>query len=102
MTVQPESHQRPGAQIVTTRKEGIFDGVELFKWDFGALFAIPIIVFGFNCHANVRALSTLAPCSQALGADAAPGHLCGPVTRCHSDPRQTLMLISCFPVPHSC
>ena len=43
------------AQIVMTRKEGVFDGVELFKWDFGALFAIPIIVFGFNCHANVRA-----------------------------------------------
>ncbi len=44
------------AQIVMTRKEGVFDGVELFKWDFGALFAIPIIVFGFNCHANVRPL----------------------------------------------
>ena len=42
-------------QIIMTRKEGVFDGVELFRWDFGALFAIPIIVFGFNCHANVRA-----------------------------------------------
>jgi amino acid permease len=41
-------------QIIMTRKEGVFDGVELFRWDFGALFAIPIIVFGFNCHANVR------------------------------------------------
>ena len=43
------------SQIVMARKEGVFDGVELFRWDFGALFAIPIIVFGFNCHANVRA-----------------------------------------------
>ena len=42
------------SQIIMTRKEGVFDGVELFRWDFGALFAIPIIVFGFNCHANVR------------------------------------------------
>ena len=29
-----------------------WEGVELIRLDFGALFAIPIVVFGFNCHAN--------------------------------------------------
>ena len=29
-----------------------FDGVELLRLDYGALFALPIVVFGFNCHAN--------------------------------------------------
>jgi amino acid permease len=40
-----------------------WEGVELIKFDFGALFALPIVVFGFNCHANsvshvIRALLT--------------------------------------------
>ncbi len=39
-------------QIVSHRDER-WEGVHLFKFDFQALFAIPIIVFGFNCHANV-------------------------------------------------
>lgn len=38
-------------------ERGTTDDLVLFKWDFGALFAIPIIVFGFNCHANVRPLA---------------------------------------------
>ena len=28
-------------------------GVELFKFDSGVLLAIPIFVFGFQCHVNV-------------------------------------------------
>jgi len=28
------------------------DGVDWIKLDFGALYALPIVVFGFNCHAN--------------------------------------------------
>lgn len=38
---------------ITSHREAPFGEILLFRWDFGALFAIPIIVFGFNCHANV-------------------------------------------------
>jgi len=37
----------------------MFAGVELFHFDLNALYAIPIIVFGFNCHANVGNLVAL-------------------------------------------
>lgn len=40
-----------GSQIAADR--GDFSDVKLFNWSFDALFAIPIVVFGFNCHANV-------------------------------------------------
>ena len=45
------------------RREGIstWEGVELIKFDFGALFALPIVVFGFNCHAN--SVSYVISCS---------------------------------------
>ena len=33
-------------------------GVVLFKVDVSALYAVPIIVFGFNCHPNVVAVFT--------------------------------------------
>lgn len=42
-----------GSQIVADRGATRFQDVSLFFLDFKALFAIPIIVFGFNCHANV-------------------------------------------------
>ncbi len=72
-----------------TRKEGVFDGVELFKWDFGALFAIPIIVFGFNCHANVRAL--LVPASMTAGSDGCRRISRAPVWCCYV----VSMLLAC-------
>jgi len=33
-----------------------WEGVELIRLDWGALFALPIVVFGFNCHANAVAI----------------------------------------------
>ena len=45
-----------GSQIATER--GDFSDVKLFNWSFDALFAIPIVVFGFNCHANVVTIFT--------------------------------------------
>ena len=41
------------ASQITAQRGAPFEDIALFRWDFGALFAIPIIVFGFNCHANV-------------------------------------------------
>lgn len=41
-----------GTKIVRARGSP-WEDVHWFNWDFKALFAIPIIVFGFNCHANV-------------------------------------------------
>ena len=35
--------------------------VRLFAWDYEALFALPIVVFGFNCHANVVTIFRCAP-----------------------------------------
>ena len=43
---------RWAAQIFRAKEEPWAE-VRLFIFDFHALFAIPIIVFGFNCHANV-------------------------------------------------
>ena len=45
-----------GSQIAAER--GDFGDVKLFNWSFDALFAIPIVVFGFNCHANVVTIFT--------------------------------------------
>ena len=39
------------AELVAQR--GDWSDVHTFRWDYQALFAIPIVVFGFNCHANV-------------------------------------------------
>jgi hypothetical protein len=47
-----------GTEIVVER--GDFSDVQLFVWRFDALFAIPIVVFGFNCHANVVTIFTCA------------------------------------------
>eukprot|EP00877_Chromochloris_zofingiensis_P003558 jgi/Chrzof1/13202/Cz07g24080.t1 len=41
-----------GVQIVQHR-DPPFEGVNLFVWDISALYAVSIIVFGFNSHANV-------------------------------------------------
>ena len=41
------------ASHIAAERAAPFEDIALFRWDFGALFAIPIIVFGFNCHANV-------------------------------------------------
>lgn len=41
-----------GSQIVADRVPH-FSNVKAFQLNFGALFALPIVVFGFNCHANV-------------------------------------------------
>ena len=38
---------------IVHHKPDPWDEVHLVVWKFDALFAIPIIVFGFNCHANV-------------------------------------------------
>ena len=45
---------------ITSERPAPFEDILLFRWDFGALFAIPIIVFGFNCHANVVTIFTCA------------------------------------------
>lgn len=45
-----------GTEIVLER--GDFSDVKLFNWTFDALFAVPIVVFGFNCHANVVTIFT--------------------------------------------
>lgn len=47
--------------IISSRRSHPFEAIALFHWDVGALFAIPIIVFGFNCHANVVTIFTWAP-----------------------------------------
>lgn len=59
------------ASMITSQREKRFEAIALFHWDVGALFAIPIIVFGFNCHANVVTIFTCAPplhncCLKAL------------------------------------
>ncbi|KAG2435521.1 hypothetical protein HYH02_011815 [Chlamydomonas schloesseri] len=41
-----------GMQIALQRPD-LMTGVELFRADYDSLFAIPIVVFGFNCHAMV-------------------------------------------------
>ena len=46
------------AQMVTER--GDWADIALFHWDYQALFAIPIVVFGFNCHANVVTIFSCA------------------------------------------
>lgn len=46
------------AQMVTER--GDWADIKLFHWDYQALFAIPIVVFGFNCHANVVTIFSCA------------------------------------------
>ena len=38
--------------------QGGWDDIKLFNWSYDALFAIPIVVFGFNCHANVVTIFT--------------------------------------------
>jgi len=45
-------------QIVTARAD--WSDVHTFNWRYDALFAIPIIVFGFNCHANVVTIFSCA------------------------------------------
>ena len=46
-------------QVAAQRGPGHhLDGVALFKWDLGALYALPILVFGFNSHPNVVAVFT--------------------------------------------
>lgn len=39
-------------QITLSRAEP-WENVSLFHVDIKALYALPIVVFGFNCHANV-------------------------------------------------
>lgn len=52
-----------GSAIVHARPvEFRYEHVALFHWDIRALFAIPIVVFGFNCHANVVTVMTCAAC----------------------------------------
>ncbi|PNW81882.1 hypothetical protein CHLRE_06g264450v5 [Chlamydomonas reinhardtii] len=41
-----------GMQIALQRPD-LMAGVRLFEMDYDSLFAIPIVVFGFNCHAMV-------------------------------------------------
>ena len=43
---------------ITSARSAPFSDILLFRGDFGALFAIPIIVFGFNSHANVVTIFT--------------------------------------------
>lgn len=51
---QSPLHQGKLSKVEVVCREPHFEHVEwLIKWDLGALFAIPIIVFGFNCHPNV-------------------------------------------------
>ncbi|KAK9804447.1 hypothetical protein WJX73_002133 [Symbiochloris irregularis] len=48
-----------GTELVRQRPEATrYDGVALFHFDFKALSAIPIVVFGFNSHANVVTIMT--------------------------------------------
>lgn len=56
-------------QIVAARPRGhYFDDVALVHANFHALFAIPIVVFGFNCHTNVVTIMMCAALSAALSA----------------------------------
>uniref|UniRef100_A0A7S0RPD5 Amino acid transporter transmembrane domain-containing protein n=1 Tax=Chlamydomonas leiostraca TaxID=1034604 RepID=A0A7S0RPD5_9CHLO len=57
------------------QRGSVLEGVELFRFDAGALYAIPIIVFGFNCHANVVSIfSELASTPDVLmSASLVPG-----------------------------
>ncbi|CAK0787069.1 hypothetical protein CVIRNUC_010285 [Coccomyxa viridis] len=59
-----------GSQIAAER--GDFSDVKLFNWSFDALFAIPIVVFGFNCHANVVTIFTELDRSPAMLISALP------------------------------
>lgn len=47
------------SELVTAR--GDWSDIHTFNWSYEALFAIPIIVFGFNCHANVVTIFSCAP-----------------------------------------
>ncbi len=54
-------------------------GVDLVRWDMSALYALPIVVFGFNCHANVSSAiaiscthATITPCLHALTVQCLP------------------------------
>ena len=46
------------AELVAQR--GNWSDVHTFRCDYQALFAIPIVVFGFNCHANVVTIFSCA------------------------------------------
>ncbi len=46
-----------GLQAVKLREDP-WEGVDLIRFDYGALFAVPIVVFGFNCHANAVSTRT--------------------------------------------
>lgn len=40
-------------QQIALQRPDLMAGVRLFEMDYDSLFAIPIVVFGFNCHAMV-------------------------------------------------
>lgn len=42
-----------GAPQVALEREHLLEGVSLFRFDRLTLHAIPIVVFGFNCHSTV-------------------------------------------------
>lgn len=42
-----------GSMQAYSRWPNPMEGVALIKWDLAALYAVPIVCFGFNCHANV-------------------------------------------------
>ncbi|EIE22920.1 hypothetical protein COCSUDRAFT_47742 [Coccomyxa subellipsoidea C-169] len=59
-----------GTEIVMERED--LSDVKLFRWTFDALFAVPIVVFGFNCHANVVTIFTELDKKPALLIGALP------------------------------
>ncbi|BDA50337.1 Putative sodium-coupled neutral amino acid transporter 7 [Coccomyxa sp. Obi] len=59
-----------GTEMVMER--GDLHDVKLFRWSFDALFAVPIVVFGFNCHANVVTIFTELDKKPALLIGALP------------------------------
>lgn len=53
---------------VALERPELMEGVKLFNIGYHTLFAIPIVVFGFNCHAMVVTIfHELEVCTAGLG-----------------------------------
>lgn len=55
-------HTQTHTQTDTHSLSHYHTGVDLFQFNLKALYAIPIVVFGFNCHANVSPFVVTACC----------------------------------------
>lgn len=56
-----------GLGLVHRRPHDVrYDDVYMWRFNYQALFSIPIVVFGFNCHANVVTIMTCVPCPAMM------------------------------------